>query len=293
MQAMILAAGFGTRLLPYTLKRPKPLFPILNTPLLLATIRRMQSAGIEKIVVNSHHLKDQLRSALADFPGVMLQEEEVILGTGGGLRKAAAHFDEGPVLITNGDIYHTVDYRMMLDFHRSHSAKVSLALHDYPRFNCIETSEDRVTAFGDLKSSLLAFTGIHVVEAGLLFEIPQPVPYCIIDFYRELLRNEEEIKMVRVDNCHWTDMGTPEDYLALHEGLILGTIPRWKELGNDESDTYVQASGGLSGKNVKVLEWACVGHSVVGDDVTLERAIVWDGASIKDGAIITDAIVVE
>ncbi len=88
MQAMILAAGFGTRLLPHTLLRPKPLFPLLNHPLLLLTIRRLQHAGCDHIVVNCHHLRAQIVAALAGLPGVTVLEEETILGTGGGLRGA-------------------------------------------------------------------------------------------------------------------------------------------------------------------------------------------------------------
>ncbi len=111
MQAMILAAGFGTRLQPYSNLRPKPLFPLLNTPLLLLTIQRLQDAGFDHIVVNCHHLKDQIRSLLAGIPGVFLQEETMIMGTGGGLRLAIDLLKDEPLLVSNGDIYHTVDYQ--------------------------------------------------------------------------------------------------------------------------------------------------------------------------------------
>jgi len=84
MQAMILAAGVGTRLLPHTLVRPKPLFPILNQPLLLLTIKRLQRLGFDHIVVNCHHLRDQVVAAISEVSGVVVQEEETILGTGGG-----------------------------------------------------------------------------------------------------------------------------------------------------------------------------------------------------------------
>ena len=86
MQAMILAAGFGTRLLPYTKYRPKPLFPVLNTPLLVAAVRRLKKFGFSRIVVNCHHLGEQISAALDDIDGVRIQYEETILGTGGGLR---------------------------------------------------------------------------------------------------------------------------------------------------------------------------------------------------------------
>ena len=88
MQAMILAAGFGTRLLPYTRYLPKPLFPVLNTPLLSAVVRRLKNFGFSRIVVNCHHLGEKIIAALEDIDGVTIQFEEMILGTGGGLRRA-------------------------------------------------------------------------------------------------------------------------------------------------------------------------------------------------------------
>ena len=114
MQAMILAAGFGTRLLPYTELRPKPLFPLLNKPLLLLTIERLQRAGFDHIVVNCHHLRDQIVDLLQDLRGVVVQQEDIILGTGGGLRLALNVFRNEPVLVTNGDIYHSVDLGIRL-----------------------------------------------------------------------------------------------------------------------------------------------------------------------------------
>ena len=109
MQAMILAAGFGTRLLPYTKKRPKPLFPLLNEPLLLLTIKRLQNAGFDHIIVNCHYLKEQIVEALDGMRGVVIQEEDIVLGTGGGLRMALRLMRDEPLLITNGDIYHSID----------------------------------------------------------------------------------------------------------------------------------------------------------------------------------------
>ncbi len=135
MQAMILAAGFGTRLLPHTKIRPKPLFPVINTPLLLLTIDRLKHFGFSRIVVNCHYLREQIVQAVAEIPGVIVQEEEKILGTGGGLRQALTSLDEGPLLVTNGDIYHTIDLGQLYMYHGERGNAVTMAMHDYPRFN--------------------------------------------------------------------------------------------------------------------------------------------------------------
>ena len=143
MQAMILAAGFGTRLLPHTLIRPKPLFPILNQPLLLLTVKRLQNLGFDNIVVNCHHLREQVVSVLNGIPGVIVQEEEVILGTGGGLRTALSHFRDEPLLVTNGDIYHTVNMLGLYNHHVTRRNAVTLAMHNYPRFNNVMIKDGR------------------------------------------------------------------------------------------------------------------------------------------------------
>ena len=169
MQAMILAAGFGTRLLPHTLLRPKPLFPLLNHPLLLLTIRRLQNAGCDHIVVNCHHLREQIVAALAGLPGVVVLEEETLLGTGGGLRGALAHLRDEPLLVTNGDIYHTVDFAGLYDRHLARRARVSLAVHDYPRFNTIRIAGDSIAGFAAAPGEgSLAFTGLHVLDPEIL-----------------------------------------------------------------------------------------------------------------------------
>ena len=169
MQAMILAAGFGTRLLPYTNIKPKPLFPILNIPLLLLVVQRLQDCGFDHIIVNCHHHKDQIHALLADIPGVYLQEEDEIMGTGGGLRLALDLLRDEPLLVTNGDIYHTVDYLDLYNEHVKKGSEVTLAVHDYPRFNGLSIRGDRLLCFDKYPDAdVVAFTGIHMLDPELL-----------------------------------------------------------------------------------------------------------------------------
>ena len=108
MQAMILAAGLGTRLRPYSNIRPKPLFPVLNQPLLRILINMLEEAGCTKIIVNGHHLRDQLKSAVAESNTILYQDEPRILGTGGSLREALPQLEDEPLLVVNGDIFHDI-----------------------------------------------------------------------------------------------------------------------------------------------------------------------------------------
>jgi NDP-sugar pyrophosphorylase family protein len=292
MQAMILAAGFGTRLLPYTRFCPKPLFPIVNKPLLLLTIERLQRAGCDHIVVNCHHLRQQIVDRLKNLKGLVVQEEDEVLGTGGGLRLALQSLRNEPVLVTNGDIYHAVDYRLLYQHHTCHKAAVTMAMHDFPRFNTVSVAEDRVTGF-DKKGNdpLLAFTGLHVVDPDILSSMPMHRSLSIIDHYRLLLEKKQPITAVRVDGCYWTDMGTIEDYLALHGSLLTGTVPWWRELGErPDSPFYLQKSGHHP---VTMKDWVCAGTAKIGRDVSLERVVLWDAAVVPDGSRLRDALITQ
>ena len=288
---MILAAGFGTRLLPHTLVRPKPLFPILNQPLLLLTIKRLQKIGFDRIVVNCHHLREQIVAALDGLTGVIVQEEESILGTGGGLRTALDYLEDEPLLVTNGDIYHTIDLNDFYQFHIANGASVTLAMHDYNRFNNVMIKGEKVESFDNRnESSLLAFTGIHMIDPEILKEIKQNSYSCIIDHYRKLLKDNITIACYRVDDCFWTDMGNSADYLYLHEGLLKNDIPCWPEIGSVRKPYCIDKSAELS-TNTELADWVCLGGAHIENGSRLERVVVWDGVSIPAGSCLVDEIV--
>lgn len=293
MQAMILAAGFGTRLLPYTNLKPKPLFPLLNTPLLLLKILRLQNFGFDHIVVNCHHHKDQVRTLLAGRPGVYLQEEDKIMGTGGGLRLALDLLKDEPLLVTNGDIYHTVDYQKLYDEHVQKESGITLAVHDYPRFNGLSVKDDRLLGFGNNPDTeIFAFTGLHMLDPRLLKPLPTKRESCIIEWYKTLLSKGNEIRVSRVDNSYWTDMGTPFDYLKLHGDLLNGKIPCWQQIKQRVSSPFYIDKGARYGKTFEVKDWACIGRANIGSNVSISRSVVWDDAVIPDNSVITDSLIV-
>lgn len=277
---MILAAGFGTRLLPFTRLRPKPLFPLLNTPLLLLTVKRLQNAGFDHIIVNCHYLREQIVDALAGIPGVVVQQEDMVLGTGGGLRLALSLMHDEPILITNGDIYHTVDYARLYTAHMENAGNVSMAMHDYPRFNKVTVQGERVVSFDNEHSgTALAFTGLHVLEPSVLQAIPLEKEYSIIDRYREILQAGDVICSLRVDNCSWTDMGTVEDYLQLHGKLLRQEIPLWDEFAVQPKTSF-WVDPGTDPAELSLHDWACVGRIKTESKKTLRRCVVWDNADL-------------
>lgn len=289
---MILAAGFGTRLLPHTNLRPKPLFPILNQPLLLLTIKRLQRYGFDRIIVNCHHLGEQIVASVSGLEGVLIQQEESILGTGGGLRRALALMRDEPLLVTNGDIYHTVDFAELYAVHRHNHSPATFAMHDYPRFNSVSVEDDRIAGFREQERERkkLAFTGISVINPEILTSLADGISSCIIDHYQKLLRRGESLAVHRADGGFWTDMGTPDDYLALHQGLLTGVIPRWEEFGYDGKDPLLVDSDAQISENTYLSQWCCIGRASC-VDARLARVVVWDGVQLPVGYSAEDALI--
>jgi mannose-1-phosphate guanylyltransferase len=281
MQAMLLAAGFGTRLRPYSLVRPKPLFPVCNKPLLDILLDKLVNEGCEQTVVNCHYLADQIAAAVAGRPEVILQREQEVLGTGGGLRKALPHFADEPVLVMNGDLYHDIDLRGLLEAHQQSGLPVTMALHDCPRFNTVRVQENRVCGFSNAGAGeqVLAFTGLHVVNREVLEQIPATGFFHIIDLY-ERLAQAGQIGFIRTDGCFWQDIGTPADYLDLHRRLLENKSPAW----------LISESAEI-GSGVKLLDWGVIGPGAkVNADAELCRCVIWDKAEIASGQRLTEMI---
>ena len=247
---MILAAGLGTRLLPLTEKRPKPLFPILDRPLIDILIRTLGRAGCEAIVINTHHLADMIDQFVKDqnydIP-VVTRYEPTILGTGGAVRNVEDFWNDEPFLVINGDILTDVDLVGVYRFHLNHKHPVTLVLHDFPQFNHVWVAENNdVIGFGhrepcppktakhrqgilegeDAERSAsngmtqgpeadyrkLAFTGIQVVDPSVLRFIPKGTCYSIIDAYCKMIGEEIGIKGFIAQNHYWHDIGTISGY---------------------------------------------------------------------------------
>src|SRR6266852_2375792 len=148
MKAMILAAGLGTRLLPLTTDRPKALVEIAGRTLLEITLSRLRALGIREVIINVHHFADMILEYLKTNGNfgmrIEVSREEVLLDTGGGLKKAAYFFLEDsslsnpsrpdsaqmdePFLLHNVDVLSTIDFARMLQFHKENHALATLAV---------------------------------------------------------------------------------------------------------------------------------------------------------------------
>jgi aminoglycoside/choline kinase family phosphotransferase/choline kinase len=220
MKSMILAAGMGTRLLPYTKKIPKPLFPVAGQPLLDITIRKLKYAGSTAIIINTHHLHQKIDSFIKKkkygIP-VFTRHEPVILGTGGGIKNVIDFIDDQPFMVVNSDIVTDIDLRKVYDYHLNHKYPVTLVLYDNRAFNSVSFKKNGfITNFEKgssiPSSAMLTFTGIQVINPEVFDFIPANVFSSIIDAYKKMISKGKKIKAFISKKDLWLDIGTPANY---------------------------------------------------------------------------------
>jgi aminoglycoside/choline kinase family phosphotransferase/dTDP-glucose pyrophosphorylase len=233
MKAIILSAGLGTRLLPHTRQLPKPLFPISGKPVLEILIKRLIQAGCHNLMINTHHLYEQITMFLShkhfSIP-VEICHETDILGTGGAVKNVENFWDETPFMVINSDIVTDIDFKTVYEFHLNHCFPATLVLTDCAQLNSVSCdSNDFITDFYIPKHSNLCsketqytFTGIQVVNKEILDFIPKGTFYSIIDAYINLMKSGRKIKAFYATQSYWKDIGTPERY---REAVLDRMIP--------------------------------------------------------------------
>ncbi len=222
-KALVLAAGFGTRLRPFTDHTPKPLLPLNGQPILDIIIRQLMEAGCGGIRVNTHHLPEKIREFLnrqAYAIPVTTRHEPIILGTGGAISNNADFFDNRPFVVINGDIYTSIDLRAVYAFHTRNDSPVTLVLVDEAAVNSVRVDEeDRITAFNApeippaVATRQLTFSGIHVLDPAVLDYLPAAGTCAdIIPVYEHLLAEGLTIRACIPEDRNWQDLGTPQRY---------------------------------------------------------------------------------
>ena len=236
--ALILAAGRGTRLRPLTDHLPKALAPLNHKPLLYYVLRRLQSQGVCKVIINVHHFSEKIRQYLDDqpFPGLEIQisdESALLLDTGGALTKVLPLLEgEKEVLVHNVDVISDISISAMVRQHRAHQAEASLAVRKRKssRYLCFSAEGSLCgwenAATGEIlwsgsachDADRLAFSGIHIINTSLIRELPPEGAFPIIPQY---LRLAASFRIEAYPHSHslWTDLGRPEDLAALDQWL--------------------------------------------------------------------------
>ena len=233
MKAMILAAGLGTRLRPLTDDRPKALVEVDGRTLLEISLRRLQRFGVREVIVNVHHFADLVAAYLKknDNFGMRIEisREDVLLDTGGGLKKAAWFFQEEssvdePFLLHNVDVISNIDLLRMVKIHRERQALATLAVQSRETSRYLLFDEhgglcgrragsDRepeiVRASAQMQAK--AFSGVHVISPRLLTMIEEEGAFSIIATYLRLAAQGKKIVAFPADEYYWRDLGKPEN----------------------------------------------------------------------------------
>ena len=237
MRAMILAAGFGTRLRPLTNVMPKALLPVAGTPLIVWNLLLLKRYRFHEVVINLHHLGPMIEQALGDGSryGLRLEysHEPVILGTGGGIKQVEPFFNGQPFLVLNGDTLFELDLDALAAFHRQREAAVTMVLRKDPeaaRWGLVEVGQHeqivRITGKGlslHEPTEPRMFAGVHILHPRLLRTLPHGKESSIIDAYVRGLEGGERILGYDLEG-YWSDVGTPERYAQVEHDAANGLV---------------------------------------------------------------------
>ncbi|HEY8461540.1 MAG TPA: NDP-sugar synthase [Blastocatellia bacterium] len=296
MKAMILAAGFGTRLWPLTVGRTKPAIPFLNRPLIAYTIEYLKRHGVGDLIVNLHHEPDSVRAQIGDGSdyGVRIAysiEEPEILGTSGALDRVRDQLDKETFIVVNGKIITDIDLSAAIATHRERGALATLVLlpnRDRERFSEVKITDDgRIAEFagfplpGEQRAPLM-FTGIHIMEPGIFDYIPRGVfSDSVRDAYPKAMADGKIIAAhVAGGDSLWRELSTIERYLAVSLEFLRreGRDAIMDEGCEIESGAAVERS--VLWKRARVRRGARLTECVVGDDVIIPPDAEFSRAAI-------------
>ncbi|MBU3675822.1 MAG: nucleotidyltransferase family protein [Chitinophagaceae bacterium] len=232
MKAMMLAAGLGTRLKPFTDYHPKALAPVHGKPVLHWNIDYLYQAGVRDFIINVHHFAEQIIEFVAqlhmpDCCFTISDERDAVLETGGGLKKAQGFFNDGAsFILMNADILTDLPMQDFLNYHRSHKAMVSLAVSERKSSRCLlfndkqqlcgwrnrDSGETKWSRSNEGTIQEMAFGGIHIIDPTFFRYLTQDGPFSIIDTYLEAA-NTANIMVYDHRAYKLLDIGKPESLL--------------------------------------------------------------------------------
>ena len=314
MIAMILAAGFGTRLRPLTSDKSKVALSLAGVPVIVRVIRMLRGAGVERFVVNLHHAPELVRNVLAEWgEDALFSHEREILGTGGALHGAREMIAGRRVLLVNGDCYYgDPDIRAAISFHERNSSLATMVLIGMPSgetYRGVEIDSSgrllRVAGRPEGRPSVgepLHFPGIHILEPEFVAGIGRGFSDINSEKYPELITAGAPVFGWRTQ-FDWHDLGTPRRFLTAAGELLVRHFGATDEreavlIGEQcEVDSSVELAGPLElgpgcrigagcrvehsvlGRSVELGEGAKVMNSLIGDEVRVCAGAVLDGVA--------------
>ena len=288
MRAMILAAGLGTRIRPLSDLRPKPILPVRGIPLVAYPLAWLADVGVTEVILNLHHMAGATRAAAEAWapPGLALHfsDEPELLGTGGGIRRAAAFLrDSDPSLILAGDMICDFDLRGLVAAHRARGDAATLVLRQDPRAESFGTigvdAAGRVRRIarrfdlgGEERSGV--YVSVNLFAARIFDSLPDREVFSHLDDWLapRLAAGARDVcgEVLAPADCLWEPVGTAVEYLEANL--------RPQRLSYFDADARARATGTRIEGDLVIGAGAALGRGVA-----LERAVVWDGERVPDG----------
>lgn len=300
MKAFVLAAGFGTRLRPFTEHIPKPLIPVLNVPSLFYTFALLKEVGITEIICNIHHHAAEIRKAVDAFDfrelRISFSEEKSILGTGGGLKKCENLLGDDDFLLINSDIITDIDFTALISSHRISGHPGTLALYDTPdagAIGAVGVENGLVRDFRNMRhtgiASTLIYTGTALLSPTIFAHLKEEFSSIVDTGFTGLI--DHGGLGAYLHDGSWMDIGTLESYRRANTAK--GMLP---ELLAER----VQAAIGITPHRIAADTTIDSGASVVSSSVgsgciigrgaVVENSVLLPGSIVEPGETISTAI---
>jgi mannose-1-phosphate guanylyltransferase len=300
--AILLVGGMGTRLLPLTLKTPKPMLQVAGVPFTEHQIRKAADAGIAEIVLATSYKSELFEPYFGSGErfGIKIKYavEKKALGTGGGIRNAANLLaDCNQVVIFNGDVLSGHNLIAQLDFHKKTQADITLYLTqvaDARAYGCVELLENKqVKSFLEKMEnpvSNLINAGCYIFNRGLIDQIPQEKVVSVErDTFPNLLANNAKV-FGYLDNSYWLDIGTPAALVKASADLITGVITS-SATPNHAGDHLISPSAQIGGRSLINNGSVIESEVIVEGDCQISSSIIGRGAKIGKNCKIVDSII--
>jgi len=321
MKAMIMSAGIGTRLRPLTYSIPKPMFPIVNKPVLEHVLELLKRHNITEVVINLHAHRAMIRNYFGDGSRLGMKinysEEKKLMGTAGGVKKVE-HFFDDTFLVMSGDGLTNINLTSVINFHRKRRALGTMVLKSVDtRFEygvALTRRGGRIKEFIEKPTWSRIFsntvnTGTYVFEPEVFRYIPRG-KFCDFarDVWPKLLKQRKQIFGYETEE-YWCDIGNLFEYRRAQndalEGKIELEIPGERRYKNVWIGKGTQVAPGVRirgpcviGENCRLRKNALIegfstigNNSIIGEEVRLRNCILWNGVRVRKNVELVNCII--
>ncbi len=293
--AFVLGAGLGTRLRPLTLRRPKPLIPVVNRPLITYAFDHLLGVGCDRFVVNTHWQAERYGEFFTNgsYGAAELyfrHEAPEVLETAGGIWNVRDLLRDEPFIVYNGDIFTDLPLEPALRAHREHGNEVTMILRskDGPlqvacdtASGCVTDIAHRIDPASDLR---FLFTGLYIVSAAFIRRIPPATKISVVPIFCDMISEGAKLGGIVIDDGNWWDLGSREQYLSVHEALA-------RKMPDIHQPPWIDAAAQLA-PGVRITGATAIAPGArIGEGATLHDCIVWENAEVAAGAALDRCIV--